>query len=99
MILQFGKHKGRDIRDVPADYLTWIIQQQQKTLEEYKQELTRREALSDAKLSWVERMVQAGYRSLATQYHPDHGGDNESMRQIIAANERLKDMLKKSGMV
>jgi len=98
MILQFGKHKGRDIRDVPEDYLRWIIQQQEKTLAEYHDELARRNALQDARLSWAERLVQAGFRALASQHHPDHGGDNESMRQVMAAHEKLKEMLKRSGL-
>jgi hypothetical protein len=98
MILQFGKYRGRDIRDVPEDYLHWIIQQQQKTLEEYRAELARRQAIQDASLSWAERMIQAGFRTLASQYHPDHGGDNDSMRQVNAAHEGLRELLKRSRM-
>jgi len=99
MILQFGKYKGYDLRQVPEDYLQWIIQQQQKTLDEYRAELTRRQAIRDARLSWAERLVLAGFRSLVSQYHPDHGGDNDSMRQVLVAHERLKDLLKGSGMI
>jgi hypothetical protein len=98
MILQFGKYKGYDLRQVPDDYLAWITETQKKTLEEYQAELARRQTIQDARLSWAERMVQAGFRSLASQYHPDHGGDNDSMRQVLAAHERLKDLLKGSGM-
>lgn len=25
MILKFGKHKGKDIKDVPTEYLSWVI--------------------------------------------------------------------------
>jgi hypothetical protein len=98
MILQFGKFKGYDLQEVPNDYLSWIIETQKKTLSEYEAEQTRRQSLQEARLSWAERIVQAGYRTLAMQCHPDHGGSNESMRQVIAAQERLKDLLKGSGM-
>jgi hypothetical protein len=98
MILQFGKYKGYDLQQVPIDYLSWLTAQQQKTFEEYQAEITRRQSLQDAKLSMAERMIQAGFRTLASQYHPDHGGSNEAMRQVIAANEKLKDLLKRSGM-
>lgn len=98
MILQFGKYKGYDLQQVPLDYLQWLIAQQQKTVEEYQSEIIRRQSLQDAKLSMAERIVQAGFRTLASQYHPDHGGSNDAMRQVIAANEKLKEMLKRSGM-
>jgi hypothetical protein len=98
MILQFGKYKGYDLQHVPLDYLQWLIAQQQKTVEEYQSEIIRRQSLQDAKLSMAERIVQAGFRTLASQYHPDHGGSNDTMRQVIAANEKLKEMLKRSGM-
>lgn len=98
MILQFGKYKGRDLQQVPDDYLSWITEAQKKTLAEYEAEQTRRQNLQEARLSWAERMVQVGFRTLAQQCHPDHGGDNESMRQVIAAQARLTDLLKQSGM-
>jgi hypothetical protein len=98
MKLQFGKYRGHDIQDIPEDYLKWIIQQQQQTLDEYRAELARRQVAQDARRPWAERMVQAGFRSLASQYHPDHGGDNDSMRQVIAAQAQLKELLRRSGM-
>jgi len=27
-------------------------------------------------------MIEAGYRTLAMKYHPDHGGDSEKMRDL-----------------
>ena len=98
MILKFGKYKDYDLQQVPDDYLGWIIETQKKTLDEYQVEQRRRLALQDARLSWAERLVQAGFRALAMQYHPDHGGNGESMQQVIAAQEQLKDLIKQSGM-
>ena len=98
MILQFGKYKGYDLQQVPDDYLHWIIETQKKTVAEYEAEQTRRQNLQEARLSWAERMVQVGFRTLAQQCHPDHGGNNESMRQVIAAQACLSELLKTSGM-
>jgi hypothetical protein len=98
MILRFGKYKGYDLMATPDDYLDWLIAVQEKTLAEYRCELERRRALQDAKLSWVDRIVQTGFRNLAMQYHPDRGGDDESMRQVVAAHERLKVLVKGSGL-
>lgn len=96
--LRFGKYKGYDLSEVPDDYLRWLISTQEKRLDEYRHELDRRNAMRDAKLSWAERIVQAGYRSLAMQYHPDRGGSNELMREVISAHETLKTMLNGSGL-
>ena len=98
MILQFGKYKGYDLQAIPDDYLEWLISTQEKTLTSYQEERTRRQDLQEAQLSWAERLVQTGFRTLAMQCHPDHGGNNESMRQVIAAHERLKELLRNSGM-
>lgn len=98
MILQFGKYKGYDLHAIPDDYLEWLISTQEKTLASYTEERKRRQDLQEAQLSWAERLVQTGFRTLAMQYHPDHGGDSESMRQVIAAQERLKELLRNSGM-
>jgi len=98
VIVKFGKFKGLDLQQVPDDYLTWIIETQKQTLDEYQSEQRRRLALQEARLSWAERLVQAGFRALAMQYHPDRGGNSESMQQVIAAQERLKDLLNRSGM-
>jgi len=98
MILQFGKYKGHDLQQVPDDYLMWLTETQKKTVAEYEAELTRRQNLQEARLGWAERLVQAGFRTLAQQCHPDHGGSNESIRQVIAAQARLKELLKQSGM-
>jgi DnaJ domain len=35
-------------------------------------------------------VVTAAYRALAKKFHPDHGGDDERMKQINLAYERLR---------
>lgn len=97
-VLKFGKYQGHELRDVPDDYLSWLIEIQTKTLAEYQAEQRRRLALQNARLSWAERIIQTGFRTLAMEFHPDQGGDNESMRQIIAAQERLRELIGQSGM-
>ena len=36
-------------------------------------------------------IVEAGYRTLAKKYHPDHGGDSEKMQKLNATIERLRN--------
>ena len=58
-----------------------------------KAELARRDQVEDGDLSWAERIVQAGFRTLAKQHHPDHGGSNEQMRELLGANAELQRVL------
>jgi hypothetical protein len=99
MILKFGKYKDQDIKTVPDDYLAWLIETQKKTLSEYQEEQERRAALQDARRSWAERLIQAGYRALANKHHPDHGGNDNDMLQVTAAKEKLKTLVEESGMM
>jgi hypothetical protein len=93
MILQFGKYRGRDIEDVPDDYIQYMIESNEKSLRTFRDEKARREAMRDAKLTVMERIVQAGYRQLSLQNHPDHGGSTAAMQEINAAYAKLKASL------
>lgn len=93
MILQFGKYRGRSIEDVPDDYIEYMIESNEKSLRTFRDEKARREAIHDAKLSMMERIVQAGYRQLSLQHHPDHGGSTTTMQEVNAAYTKLKASL------
>jgi hypothetical protein len=38
----------------------------------------------------IERIIAAGYRSLAQKFHPDHGGDAAIMQQLNRVTEELR---------
>jgi hypothetical protein len=40
--IDFGKHKGSDIEDVPNDYLRWLIRSSQEKIDMCENELRRR---------------------------------------------------------
>ncbi|MCJ7445484.1 MAG: hypothetical protein MUO26_13350 [Methanotrichaceae archaeon] len=42
-VVTFGKHKGKDLKEVPTDYVKWYIRVQSPTLAEFQEELARRE--------------------------------------------------------
>lgn len=96
MKLQWGKYKGSDIEDVPEEYLRSTIRWSEKNIQDCNAELERRAAIEDAERSMVDRVVSAGFRELAKRCHPDlHGGDGEEMKQLNAAVEMLRDMLRR----
>lgn len=98
-ILRFGQYKGTDIRDVPSEYLEYLVAQSQKTLAEMMAELERRAASEEDAMDWPERIVRAGYKALAMQNHPDRGGNTEDMKGLNAAKEQLSEMLKEYGYI
>lgn len=91
----FGKYKDRHISDPEVDtqYLLWLRERYTKDIADIDAEVARREQAAFGNLSWVERIVQVGFRNLAQQHHSDHGGDDNDMREILAAKAELTRIL------
>lgn len=66
--LGFGKHKDTPISDVPEQYLRWLLDQQTRLCATINSELERREAAAEASMTWLERIVVAGYRDLSKRH-------------------------------
>jgi hypothetical protein len=93
MRLGFGKYKDTDLRDVPEEYLQWLINSSLENVNNYQAELARREMVEEADASWTERIIKIGYRELAKRHHPDGGGSDADMQQLNNAYENLKGRL------
>jgi hypothetical protein len=93
VILSFGKYKDWDLSEVPDDYVDYMVQQKRRDLQLWEDEQERRELMREAELPMLEKVVKAGYHALAQKYHPDHGGDEEAMRQLNAAVAQLQDIV------
>lgn len=92
MILNFGKHSGKHISQVPTEYLDWLLKSNQETVRAVEEELARRALAEEANLSWVEKVIVAGYREMAKRHHPDVGGSTSDMQEINAAVEKLREI-------
>ena len=90
MTIKFGKYAGRDICEVPDDYLDWLISTRKSELNGYQAELDRRQQAKEASLPMIEKIVSVGYRELAKRLHPDAGGETAAFQDLQAANEQLK---------
>jgi hypothetical protein len=92
MILQFGKYKGKDAADVPTDYVKWLERTQTANLRELRAQMRKLGLTTSQDTTVVYKtagltaaqleMMETGYRHLARQRHPDHGGSNEAMRGL-----------------
>ena len=92
--MRWGKFKGRDLRDVDTDYLEFILESAERTVVEVGDELRRRREVELADLSWLQRIIEVGYRELAKRHHPDLGGSDEDMKGINNAAEALRGMVR-----
>jgi len=94
VILKFGKYRGQDIQDVPLDYLEWLAGTAD-LIKAAREEIERRKAAEEASLPVVEKLIRAGYLSLAKTCHPDVGGTVDAMREVNAAAELLRELVKR----
>lgn len=93
MTLKFGKYNGRDLKEVPIEYLDWLIETYRKSLSEFEAESERREQAELASQSMAQKVIEAGFRSLSKQLHPDHGGSDDDMRELLATRAHLRSLL------
>ena len=99
MKMPFGRYEGLELDELPADYLAWLRSRDNMREREWRarQEVdagSRAVVLSAEVAAVAEALVSAGYRSLAHQHHPDHGGDGEAMALVNAAVAALRQWLK-----
>jgi hypothetical protein len=96
--MPFGKHKGQDLRDIPQDYLCWILDNIQDLRPTLRAEITRVLDLTPAQsaptppTSRFRDVVRSWYRHASMRHHPDHHkGSNE--RQLVV-NECYEALMK-----
>jgi hypothetical protein len=104
--MPFGKHKGRPLAELPDGYLRWLAGL--ATLREplrtavYRESERRRytgpshaqTGLPIAALPIAEELITLGYRALTRRYHPDVGGDHQSMVLVNTAATWLRDAVR-----
>jgi hypothetical protein len=106
--MPFGKYKGRLLRELPDQYLEWLsalndlrpplrqrIVDEQRRRKFEGQWTTPPVAKSavNPEPTLTAKIVEKGYRTLAKQIHPDHGGDNRMMQRLNDAVEWLRRRL------
>lgn len=88
--MPYGKYKGLALEQIPTTYLEWILKSMKESAASIEDELEAREQQESATLSMARRLIEAGYRQLAKQMHPDAGGDTAAMQELNGTVERLR---------
>ncbi len=84
-LFKFGKYADAKTKDIPSEYLDWIKKKNLETIKEIDEEISRREMVEEANESFIERIINVGYKTLAKTYHPDTGGDTMQMVELNKA--------------
>jgi hypothetical protein len=97
MKMPFGQYK-HSLSSLPDDYLDWLCTIAHEPLLSHVQKEIRRRYVHQAAphsapavpLSMARRIVTCGFRHLAQELHPDHGGDHRAMLELNAAHDWLR---------
>ena len=103
-VMDFGKHKGSKLPEVPTPYLRWLLREvnlEEPFRADVEAALAARRSGSQAgtPMATSNPTVEIGpvvtrwYRQLCLDFHPDRGGSEVAMQTINEAYARLKKML------
>lgn len=105
--MPFGRYKGVLIADLDDGYLTWL-HDHVDLREPLKSAIQAEYALRfsshhksgkarplDAEMrQMATEIVSAGYRKLAMEHHPDHGGETRTMQLVNRAADFLRQAVR-----
>ena len=105
MRLRFGKHRGKELSDVPPDYLYWLLNASRTLIVELEEELDEPHSTSGNGTHHstppnlpplTKDLVEAGYRTLCKKFHPDlnNGRGHNKMLELNKAMEELRRVLR-----
>jgi hypothetical protein len=99
--MPFGRFKGVLVADLDDDYLRWLrdaieLREPLRTVvhAEYRHRFAKPadQAVPQEVRTMAAELITAGYRRLALQYHPDHGGETKSMQLVNRAADFLRQI-------
>ena len=99
--MPFGKHRGKDLADVPSDYLDWLLTRAENVAEWLRdavyEELLVRDLDNTEENGATERgaavlpletlrsQLKAWYREMTMKYHPDRRSGQDDGMRAIIA--------------
>jgi hypothetical protein len=97
--MPFGRFKGLLLEELPDAYLRWLTTIRLRSPLQEAVEAERRRRLEAASMMpsacppRAAELVELGFRTAARRHHPDVGGTDEAMREIIEARDWLRDVV------
>jgi hypothetical protein len=107
--MPFGKYQGRELDDVPQDYLLWVLENCKKINPYLRRAILDELGIEESRPASgpqppdgaggspggkeLADIVRGWFRQLCLDYHPDRGGSHEAMVAINEAHGRLRQAL------
>ena len=104
--MPFGKHRGEPLRSLPDDYLQWLarsVELREPLRSAVYDEIDRRRAHQPRRIGTCPHpetaldLVGAGLKRLAHKHHPDIGGSHDTMIQVTAVADWLRERIKEAA--
>ena len=102
MRMPFGKHRGKELRDVPESYLLWVLDNIAELSPTLRLAIEERLGVARAPpppppppgggATGVADLVRAWHRQMTLKYHPDRGGTHEQMLVVNDGAELLRSL-------
>jgi hypothetical protein len=100
--MPFGKYRGQPLDELPDGYVHWLYgldNLREPLRSAIEREWRDRfgepaEALPDAAVPVAEAIITGGFRLLARQHHPDHGGEHGTMVLLNQAVDWLRQVVR-----
>lgn len=106
MKMPFGMHKGKNVEDLPTEYLQWLwdtvylhdplrtkVAQALGLEPETEPRAAPKSSTRKEVLHAARDIVKVGFREWAKKSHPDVGGSNGAMKTLNEAHDYLKKLL------
>jgi len=108
MRIDFGKHAGEDLEDIPSSYLGWVLKnvtdlnpwlrrgieaELNRRVGEHAGPSTRQASGNVIALVDLRGIIGRWFSDLSRRHHPDRGGNHERMLALNDAHEELKRCL------
>lgn len=101
--MPWGKHKGKPLKEVPDDYLMWVLDHADKANPTLKDAIRMHLGLDENNKPIppqsaglpedTKAKLKTWYRKLAKEFHPDRRGNTEAMIAINRAKQLLFETL------
>lgn len=98
--MPFGKHKGKNLSDVPPDYLYWVLENCTRLSPFLRAKITAELGICEVsdvpdKSQDLEKIVNKIYLKLSPRFHPDRGGSHEAMLALNSFRDEVRAEIKR----
>jgi uncharacterized protein (DUF3820 family) len=93
MRMTFGGYKGRDVANVPEDYIVWALDNVATLSPTLRREMEFAIGIDRFGSRQVSsEIVGQWYRKMSVRFHPDHGGSHQAMVAVNVGRDLLLEL-------